>query len=148
MSGLHATVTPIVEITQPTTVDELLRCPAEINGMSAPSIEHDVMAHDIGPAGGACDEAEREMPHVNAYSGRHSPERSGSQHASGRHGAAQRGGDYQQARTQRQPWQQNERCTACGRWCDGNRNCPAYSKCCFGCHQLGHFVAQCRSSRR
>ena len=100
MGGLHATVTPFVEIMQPTTVDELLRCPVAINGMSAPSIERDVMAHDIGPAGGACDEAEREMPRINAYRGRHSPERSGSQHASGRHGAAQRGGDsgdYQQA---------------------------------------------------
>ena len=79
--------------TQPTTVDELLRCPAAINGMSAaPSIERDVMAHDIGPAGGACDEAEREMPRINAYSSRHSPERSGSQPDSGRHGAAQQGG--------------------------------------------------------
>ena len=135
LGGLPATVTPFVEITQPTTVDELLRCPAAINGMSAPSIKHNVMAHDIGPVGGACDEAEWEIPRVNACSGRHSPERSGSQRDSGRHGAAQRGGDsgdHQQVRTRWQPWQRNERCTACGRWYDGNRNCPAYSKLVLG----------------
>ena len=148
LGGLHATVTPFVEITQPTTVDELLRSPAAINGMAAPAMpmERDVMAHGIGPAG---DQAQRDMLRVNAYSGRHSTEQSGSQRGSGRHRSAQSGGgDYQQARTQRQPWQENDRCTFCGRWCDGNRNCPAYTKRCFGCHQLGHFIAQCRSSRR
>ena len=61
LGGLHATVTPFVEITQPMTVDELIRCPAARNGMSAPSIERDVMTYDIGPAGGVCSEAEREM---------------------------------------------------------------------------------------
>ena len=60
--------------------------------------ERDVMAHGIGPAGGACDQAQRDMPRVDAYSGRHSTERSGSQRGSGRHGSAQSGGgDYQQA---------------------------------------------------
>ena len=37
LGGLHATVTPFVEITQPTTVDELLRSPAAINGMAGAS---------------------------------------------------------------------------------------------------------------
>ena len=83
LGGLHATVTPFVEITQPTTVDELLRCPAARNGKSAPSIERDVMTYDIGPAGGVCSEAEREMPRVNAYSGRQSPERSGNRPSPG-----------------------------------------------------------------
>ena len=97
------------------------------------------MAYDIGSASGACSQAERQMPHVNGYSGRHSAERPGSQHDAGRHGAAQRGGDsgdYQQARTRRQPWLQNERCTACGRWCEGNRSCPAYFYLIYNCVYL------------
>ena len=39
LGGLHTTVTPFVEITQPTTVDELLQCPAARNGMSAPAYD-------------------------------------------------------------------------------------------------------------
>ena len=153
LGGLHATVTPFVEITQPTTVEELLRCPASRNGMAAPAIERDVMAYDIGPTGEACDEAEQDASRVNAYSGRYIPDRSGSQRGrpDQRHGNAQRGDDGQQANTRRKPWQRDERCQACGRtgrWCQGNRNCPAYSKHCFGCQRVGHFVSQCRSSMR
>ena len=150
LGGLHTTVTPFVEITQPTTVDELLRCPAARNGMSAP-------AYDSGPTGEACVQAEQDAPGVNAYSERYSQDRSGSQRgrpdgyrADNRHGNAQRGDDGQQTNSRRQPWQQrDERCTACGgMWCQGNRNCRAYSKQCFGCQRTGHFISQCRSSRR
>ena len=158
LGGLHTTVTPFVEITQPTTVDELLRCPAARNGMAAPAIERDVMAYDSGrPTSEACVQAEQDASGVNAFSGRYSQDRSGSQRGQSdgyrpdnRHGNAQRGDDSQQANTRRQPWQQrDERCTACGgRWCQGDRNCRAYSRQCFGCNRTGHFISQCRSSRR
>ena len=85
LGGLHPTVTPFVEQSQPATVDELLRCPAAITGMSAPTttteqitsvaslIEkrlaewmNDVMAyatHDGGPTGQESGRAEREPSH-------------------------------------------------------------------------------------
>ena len=155
LGSLHTTVTPFVEITQPTTVDELLWCPATRNGMAAPAIERDVMAYDSGrPSSEACVQAEQDASDVNAFSGRYSQDRSGSQRGqsdgyrpNNRHGNAQRGDDSQQANTRRQ--QRDERCTACGgRWCQGDRNCRAYSRQCFGCNRTGHFISQCRSSRR
>ena len=97
LGGLHTTVTPFVEITQPTTVDELLRCPAARNGMAAPAIERDVMAYDSGrPTSEACVQAEQDASGVNAFSGRYSQDRSGSQRGQSdgyrpdhRHGNAQ-----------------------------------------------------------
>ena len=38
LGGLHSTVTPFVEQSRPQTVDEVLRCPAAVNGMTAPTV--------------------------------------------------------------------------------------------------------------
>ena len=43
LGGLHEKVTPFVEMLHSETVEELLRCPAAANGMTAPAIERDVM---------------------------------------------------------------------------------------------------------
>ena len=63
LGGLHEKVTPIVEMSQPETVEDLLRCPVAANGMTAPyvAMERNVMAytkHNIGPTdnGSDCEE--------------------------------------------------------------------------------------------
>ena len=178
LRGLHPTVTPFVEQLQPATVDELLRCPAAINGMSAPMkpteqitsvasfIEkrlvermNDVMAyatHDGRPMGQRA--AERNGSCHMTRVGDYGPGSQGQQSYGGlpahQHSPAERGYSYWENRpaARRNQGQQhygyrNDRCPQCGRWCAGDRNCPVYLKSCFGCQQVGHFVAQCRHSR-
>ena len=36
LGGFHSTVTPFGEQSRPQTVDEVLRCPSAVNGMTAP----------------------------------------------------------------------------------------------------------------
>ena len=62
LGGLHAKVTPFVEMSQPQTVEELLCCPAAAKGMTAPAMERDVMAyttHSIEVTGHGSDRVEQ-----------------------------------------------------------------------------------------
>ena len=184
LGGLHAKVTPFVEMSQPQTVEELLCCPAAANGMTAPAMEREVMActtHSIeqtahgsdraqhepshattrdgdyatgrqwygGSAGYDGDRAEREAPRANARdggygSGRRRPEEHGYYDQDFRSNARMTR-DRGQHRNYR-----DERCEHCGRWCEGDRNCPAFGKPCYGCQQTGHFIVRCpnMSNRR
>ena len=69
LGGLHEKVTPFVEMSQPETVEDLLRCPAAANGMIAPYIamERDVMAYttpNIGPTENGSDREAQVSSHA------------------------------------------------------------------------------------
>jgi hypothetical protein len=107
-----------------------------------------------GSAGYEGDRAEREAPRVIARDGGYGSGRRGQQQfipeERGYYGrdlrsAARMTRDRGQGRNYR-----DERCAHCGRWCEGDRNCPAFGKRCYGCQQIGHFMVTCpdRNNRR
>ena len=82
LGGLHAKVTPFVEMSQPQTVEELLCCPAAAKGMTAPAMERDVMActtHSIELTGHGSDRAEQ----VTTRDGEYAPGQLGRQRYGG-----------------------------------------------------------------
>lgn len=156
LGGLHSTVTPFVEQSCPQSVDDILKCPAAVNGMTpathasteeqiasvASLIEHRLLGQltsvdTAHPKGSLMEEREDR-----------SSERGWDRPECDYRPTESRWDNTERGRTTQQRQQRQPNCAYCGRWCAGNKNCPAYFKRCYGCQQIGHFESGCPNYKR